>query len=552
MGEAKCEIEVIHSWSAPRSLSTSLMYSFAQRDDIEVLDEPLYAHFLKVTGAKRPYRDEVLSAMESDGNKVVKDIIFGPGEKKYRYCKHIAKHNLPGLTDDLMKRGKHFILIRSPLEILPSFDEVVPSSFSELGLADLVSIYSELCRLGKRPPIIDTTDLRTDPEATLHGLCEDLGIPFQDSMLKWEVGPKAYDGIWAPWWYKSVHKSTCFLPPRKYPSPFPSPLYNLLEQSLPFYNMLRHHSRRTSPHPKLPVPANEKLLAWVGDEILPRESAKVSVFDSVVQGGDAVWEGLRVYNRKILKLEDHLDRLFDSAKALAFTSVPTREEVKDAIFKTLISNGMLDGAHIRLTLTRGKKVTSGMNPDLNLYGCTLIVLPEWKPPVYDNAKGITLITATTRRNSPNNLDSKIHHNNLLNNILAKIEGNNAKADDAIMLDKDGYVSETNATNIFLVKKDCVVTPHADSCLPGVTRATVIGLVLKENLVFKERRITLSEFHTADEVWTTGTMGELTPVTKIDGRVVGDGQVGPVTLRLQNAYKRLTEEAGVPIPMDQRT
>nr|GMD40445.1 branched-chain-amino-acid aminotransferase-like protein 1 [Ipomoea batatas] len=105
---------------------------------------------------------------------------------------------------------------------------------------------------------------------------------------------------------------------------------------------------------------------------------------------------------------------------------------------------------------------------------------------------------------------------------------------------------------FLVKKDCVVTPHADSCLPGVTRATVIGLVLKENLVFKERRITLSEFHTADEVWTTGTMGELTPVTKIDGRVVGDGQVGPVTLRLQNAYKKLTEEAGVPIPMDQRT
>lgn len=552
MGEAKCEIEVIHSWSAPRSLSTSLMYSFGQRDDIEVLDEPLYAHFLKVTGAKRPYRDEILSAMESDGNKVVKDIIFGPGEKKYRYCKHIAKHNLPGLTDDLMKRGKHFILIRSPLEILPSFDEVVPSSFSELGLADLVSIYSELCRLGKRPPIIDTTDLRTDPEATLHGLCEDLGIPFQDSMLKWEVGPKAYDGIWAPWWYKSVHKSTCFLPPRKYPSPFPSPLYDLLEQSLPFYNMLRHHSRRTSPHPKLPVPANEKLLVWVGDEILPRESAKVSVFDSVVQGGDAVWEGLRVYNRKILKLEDHLDRLFDSAKALAFTSVPTREEVKDAIFKTLISNGMLDGAHIRLTLTRGKKVTSGMNPDLNLYGCTLIVLPEWKPPVYDNAKGITLITATTRRNSPNNLDSKIHHNNLLNNILAKIEGNNAKADDAIMLDKDGYVSETNATNIFLVKKDCVMTPHADSCLPGVTRATVIGLVLKENLVFKERRITLSEFHTADEVWTTGTMGELTPVTKIDGRVVGDGQVGPVTLRLQNAYKKLTEEAGVPIPMDQRT
>lgn len=552
MSEANTEMEVIHSWSAPRSLSTSLMYSFAQRDDIEVLDEPLYAYFLKVTGAKRPYRDAVLSNMECDGNKVVKDIIFVPGEKKFRYCKHMAKQHLPGLTDELMKRGKHFILIRNPLEILPSFDEHVPLSFPELGLGDLVSIYSELSRLGKPPPVIDCADLRTDPEATLRSLCEDLGIPFQSTMLKWEAGAKPYDGIWAPWWYESVHKSTCFTPPRKYPLPFPLSLYELLEQSLPLYNMLRSHSRRTLPLPKIPIPANEKLLAWVGDELLPRESAKVSVFDSVVQGGDAVWEGLRVYTGKILKLEDHLDRLFDSAKALAFSSVPTREEIKDAIFKTLISNGMFDNVHIRLTLTRGKKVSSGMTPALNLYGCTLIVLPEWKPPVYDNAKGIMLVTATTRRNSPNNLDSKIHHNNLLNNILAKIEGNNAKADDAIMLDKDGYVAETNATNIFLVKKGHVMTPHADFCLPGVTRAAVIELVLKENLVFEERRISLSEFHTADEVWTTGTMGELTPVTKIDGRLIGSGHVGPITLRLQDAYRKLTEESGVPIPTYQTT
>ncbi|RAL52467.1 hypothetical protein DM860_007324 [Cuscuta australis] len=552
MSEANTDIDVIHSWSAPRSLSTSLMYSFAQRDDTEVLDEPLYAYFLKVTGAKRPYRDAVLSNMECDGNKVVKDIIFGPGEKKFRYCKHMAKQHLPGLTDELMKRGKHFILIRNPIEILPSFDEHVPSSFLELGLGDLVSLYSELSRLGKPPPVIDAADLRTDPEATLHGLCEDLGIPFQSTMLKWEAGAKPYDGIWAPWWYESIHKSTCFTPPRKYPLPFPLSLYELLEQSLPLYNMLRSHSRRTLPLPKIPIPANEKLLAWVGGELLPRESAKVSVFDSVVQGGDAVWEGLRVYTGKILKLEDHLDRLFDSAKALAFSSVPTREEIKDAIFKTLISNGMFDNVHIRLTLTRGKKVSSGMTPALNLYGCTLIVLPEWKPPVYDNAKGIMLVTATTRRNSPNNLDSKIHHNNLLNNILAKIEGNNAKADDAIMLDKDGYVAETNATNIFLVKKGHVMTPHADFCLPGVTRAAVIELVLKENLVFEERRISLSEFHTADEVWTTGTMGELTPVTKIDGRLIGSGHVGPITFRLQDAYRKLTEESGVPIPTYQMT
>ncbi|KAF3782073.1 Branched-chain-amino-acid aminotransferase-like protein 2 [Nymphaea thermarum] len=571
------EVEVIHSWSAPRSLSTSLMYSFAQarnlfyRDDMEVLDEPLYAHFLKVTGAERPYRAEVLSNMvsvvlqsvlgnavilaaslmqDSDGDRVVKEVIFGPGEKKYRYCKHMAKQRLPGLPRDLMGNGKHFILIRNPLHVLPSFDRVVPPSFLELGFADLVSIYSDLCELGKPPPIIDAADLQENPEAALRVLCEDLGIPFQARMLKWEAGPKPMDGVWAPWWYKSVHKSTCFNSRREYPLPFPSEHYDLLEKSLPFYNLLKRPFSKLSPElpsPRLPVPDNEKILVWVGDELLPRDSAKVSVFDSVVQGGDAVWEGLRIYNGKIFKLEEHLDRLFDSAKALAFANVPEREQVKKAIFTTLISNGMLDKAHVRLTLTRGKKVTSGMSPAFNLYGCTLIVLAEWKPPVYDNSSGISLVTATTRRNSPNNLDSKIHHNNLLNNILAKIEGNHAQAADAIMLDQDGFVSETNATNIFLVKKGCVSTPHADYCLPGITRQTVIDLVIKENLDLKERRISLSEFHTADEVWTTGTMGELTPVVSIDGRTIGNGEVGPVTRRLQSAYRSLSAESGVTIP-----
>ncbi|KHG02354.1 hypothetical protein F383_25439 [Gossypium arboreum] len=501
MADPKQEaIEVIHSWSAPRSLSTSLMYSFSQRDDIEVLDEPLYGTFLHVTGVERPYREDVLSKMECDGNKVVNNIIYGPGENRYRYCKHIAKQRVPGLPNDLLQKGKHFILIQNPLNILSSFEKVVPPSFLELGLGDLVSIYSELCALGKPPPVIDAADLQQNPE------------------------------------------------------PFPFSFYDLLEQSLPFYNLLKRNVRQTSsllrsplPVPDLPVPVNAKLLAWVGDEIVPRESARVSVFDSVVQGGDAVWEGLRIYNRKIFKLEEHLDRIFDSAKALAFINVPTRDEIKEAIFRTLNANGMFNNTHIRLTLTRGKKVTSGMSPAFNQYGCTLIVLPEWKPLVYDNESGIKLVTATTRRNSPNNLDSKIHHNNLLNNILAKVEGNNANADDAIMLDKDGYVSETNATNIFLVKKGCVLTPHADYCLPGITRATIMELVVKEKFELVERRISLSEFHAADEVWTTGTMGELSPVVKIDGRITGNGKVGPVTRRLQNAYKKLTEESGVPIP-----
>ncbi|NP_001266154.1 branched-chain-amino-acid aminotransferase-like protein 1-like [Cicer arietinum] len=549
------EVEVIHSWSAPRSLSTSLMYSFSQRDDIEVLDEPLYANFLRDPAFDRPYRDQLLSKMESDGNKVVNDIIYGPGSKKYRFCKHMSKHKVHNLPEDLLKKGKHFILIRNPLDILPSFDKVLPPTSFELGLGQLVGIYDELCDIGKPPPVIDAKELQKDPEGTLRGLCNDLEIPFQPAMLSWEAGPKPIDGLWAPWWYKNVHKSTRFEVQSKNPEPLPLSQYNLLARTLPHYNMLRSHVKKKlsilsspSPPPDLPVPANEKLVAWVGDEIVTRESAKVSVFDSVVQGGDSVWEGLRVYDKKIFKLEEHLDRMFDSAKALAFENVPTRDEIKEAIFRTLIKNGMFDNAHIRLSLTRGKKVTSGMSPALNLYGCTLIVLAEWKPPVYDNERGIVLVTATTRRNSPNNLDSKIHHNNLLNNILAKIEANNAKADDAIMLDKDGYVSETNATNIFMVKKGRVLTPHADYCLPGITRATVMDLVVKEQFILEERRISLSEVHTADEVWTTGTMGELSPVVKVDGRTIGNGKVGPITRKLQVAYKKLTEQSGVPIEL----
>ena len=292
-------------------------------------------------------------------------------------------------------------------------------------------------------------------------------------------------------------------------------------------------------------PRNETILIHVGGELLPRDQAKVSVFDSSVQGGDAVWEGLRVYNGRIFALDDHLDRLFDSAKAMAFTQLPTREEVKEAIFATLKANGMRDGAHIRLTLTRGKKITSGMNPQLNQSGPCLIVLAEWKPPVYD-ANGIRLITASIRRNSPQCIDSKIHHNNLINNILAKIEANVAGVDDAVMLDLNGFVSETNATNIFLVKHEILLTPHADSCLPGITRRKVMQIGREAGLTVIERNISISEMYVADEMFTTGTMGELSPVLEVDGRRIGAG-VGPITRELQRRYAEYTAQEGEPLP-----
>lgn len=298
--------------------------------------------------------------------------------------------------------------------------------------------------------------------------------------------------------------------------------------------------------PKLPDERNANIIVHVGGELLPRDQAKVSVFDSSVQGGDAVWEGLRVYNGRIFQLDAHLDRMTDSARAMAFAHIPSRDEIKQAIFATLQANGMRDGAHIRLTLTRGKKITSGMDPRLNQYGACLIVLAEWKPPVY-SADGIRLVSSTIRRNSPQSIDSKIHHNNLINNILAKIEANAAGVDDALMLDANGFVSETNATNVFLVKRGVLLTPHADSCLPGITRGVVMQIARTNGIPLQERNVTLAEVYSTDEMFTTGTMGELTPVLWIDGRTIGEGVAGPVTRHLQALYAEDTAHEGEPLP-----
>lgn len=296
-------------------------------------------------------------------------------------------------------------------------------------------------------------------------------------------------------------------------------------------------------------PRNENIKVHIGGRLYDRADAKISVFDSTVQGGDAVWEGIRVYNGKIFCLDKHLSRLHSSAKAMAFENVPSKIKIIEAIWETLEANNMRDETHIRLTLSRGLKNTSGMDPRLNKYGCTLIVLAEWKPPVYsnDSADGLKLITSSIRRNSPQSLDSKIHHNNLINNILAKIEANLAGVGEAIMLDVHGFVSEANATNIFMIKDGIVHTPHPDACLPGITRQTVIDLCITHGIPVKERNISMTEFYAADEVFTTGTMGELTWVSEIDGRKI-ENLSGKKTLDKINAhFSKLTETEGEVLP-----
>lgn len=266
-------------------------------------------------------------------------------------------------------------------------------------------------------------------------------------------------------------------------------------------------------------PKNDNIQVFIKDKLYPRSEAKVSVFDSSVQGGDAVWEGLRVYPEGVVCLDKHLTRLHESAKTLAFTDIPSKEFIKKAIKQTLDANGMNDDTHVRLTLTRGEKITSGMDPRLNQNGSCLIVLAEWKPLVYDNNHGIKVISTSQRRNSPQFLDSKIHHNNLLNNIIAKIQANVAGKDAGLMLDDRGFIAELNGSNLFMVKNGKVFTPYGHACLPGITRNSVMEMCKKHDIEITEADITLSQFYNADGVFATGTMGELTPVVEIDGRII---------------------------------
>ncbi len=290
---------------------------------------------------------------------------------------------------------------------------------------------------------------------------------------------------------------------------------------------------------------NKDILVNINGKLIHRDQAGISPFDSAVQGGDAVWEGLRVYNGRIFKLIEHLDRLRESAQAMAFADIPSHETIINEIKKTLAANHMTDGVHIRLTLTRGVKYTSGMDPRLNTAGHTLIILPEHKPPVYDKG-GLTLITSSIRRIPPDCVDQNIHSCNLINSILAKIQANAANADDALMLDLNGHVAETNATHIFLVRHGVVITSRTGSCPKGITRQTVLDLCAANDIPYQVRDINLSEVYSADEMFCTGTMGELAAVTCVDGRTIGDGQPGAMTGRLSALFADLTKSEGYPI------
>ncbi|PYI43444.1 MAG: aminotransferase IV [Verrucomicrobia bacterium] len=290
---------------------------------------------------------------------------------------------------------------------------------------------------------------------------------------------------------------------------------------------------------------NRDLIVNINGQLVHRDKAGISPFDSAVQGGDAVWEGLRLYKGRIFKLHEHLDRLDRSARALSFSEIPSHEKIIEEIRHTLAANKMRDGVHIRLTLTRGVKITSGMDPRLNQSGPTLIVLAEHKVPVYAKT-GLTLITSKIRRPPPEVLDAQIHHANLLNSILAKIEANNAGADDALMLDTRGFVAETNATHVFIVRNGDLATSRVVACPEGITRGTVIEICAAEKIRCVETDLSVVDIYGANEMFCTGTMGELAAVTKIDNRHIGDGKVGAMTKRLSDLYTHRTASEGVQV------
>ena len=297
---------------------------------------------------------------------------------------------------------------------------------------------------------------------------------------------------------------------------------------------------------------NRNLIVNINGQLVHRDKAAMSPFDSAVQGGDAVWEGLRLYNGRIFKLHEHLDRLERSAQALSFAEIPPREKIVGEIKRTLAANKMSTGVHIRLTLTRGVKITSGMDPRLNQSGPTLIVLAEHKAPVYAKT-GLTLITSKIRRPPREVLDARIHHANLLNSILAKIEANNAGADDALMIDTHGFVAETNATHVFIVRNSNksrasgdLATSRVVACPEGITRATVMEICAAEKIRCVEADLSVVDVYGANEMFCTGTMGELAAVTKVDNRQIGDGKVGPITKRLSDLYAKRTAAEGVQV------
>ena len=281
---------------------------------------------------------------------------------------------------------------------------------------------------------------------------------------------------------------------------------------------------------------NQSILIYVDGKIVPRDQAVVSVYDSGFMLGDGVWEGMRLYNSTWAFLDEHIDRLFEAAKAIDLDIGMDRFSVIQALLDTQSANSMTDNAHARLMITRGVKVLPFQHPSLSQSGPTFVIIMEHSQPKIP--RPITLATVPHLRGLPMTQDPKLNSHSKLNCILACIAAQKAGADEALMLDVHGFVNTTNACNFFIVRKGAVWTSTGDYCMNGITRQKVIDLCRANDIPVFERNFSLVDTYGADEAFLTGTFGAQTPVGSLDGRVIGTGELGPMTTRIRGLYKEL--------------
>lgn len=294
-------------------------------------------------------------------------------------------------------------------------------------------------------------------------------------------------------------------------------------------------------HNVLPDPRNEKILIYINGDLVPRADAKISVFDSGFLVGDGVWESMRLNDSVFVFLDRHLDRLFQGAKAIGLDIGMTREELTEALYRTTKANDMHSGVHVRLMVTRGIKKTPSQDPRLTVGGPTIVIIAEHK--LADPATremGIKLFTSTVRRGPPDSLDPRLNCHSKLHEVIALIQALQAGADEALMLDVNGFVSTCNAANFFIVRNEEVWTSTGQYCMNGITRGKVIELCCRNDIVVRQKNFSLTDVYDADEAFVTGTFGSLTPVTEVDGRIIGTERFGPLTRRLGELYKREIE------------
>ena len=281
---------------------------------------------------------------------------------------------------------------------------------------------------------------------------------------------------------------------------------------------------------------NETILIYVNGKIVPKAQATVSVYDSGFMLGDGVWEGIRLYNGRWTFLDEHIARLFEAAKAIDLDIGMTPDQVISAVLETQAANGMTTDAHARLMLTRGVKTRPFQHPKLSQQGPTMVIIMEHSRP--NMLRPIRLATVPHLRGLPMTQDPKLNSHSKLNCILACIAAEKAGADEGLMLDVHGFVNTTNACNFFIVRKGQVWTSTGDYCMNGITRQKVIDLCRANDIPVFEKNFSLVETYSADEAFLTGTFGAQTPVSQIDGRQIGSGQMGPVTQRIRDLYKAM--------------